>query len=117
MQAGVGVVEGLGMTRRNSWLSHEVGGNVFGQEAIAWRDGAAPINAVGLVGQVDGERFRLFLTPDQRAFGAGDFDAEVVFVADGNLGGSDQGLAAVAQFAIDREVIIQRAAWTWWKFP
>lgn len=89
-------------------LGHEIRRDVFGQEAVAGRDRAAPIDAVGLAGELDGDGLGFFLAPAKRAFGAGDDDAEVVLVADADLGGADEGFAAVAELAIDREVVVQQ---------
>ena len=110
MQPREGVVERFGMTGRNRRLGHQIGGHVLRQETVAGRDRAAPIDTVRLVRQVNREAFGIFLSPDQRAFGAGDGDAEIIFVADANLRGADEGLAAVVQLAVNREVIIQLPA-------
>ena len=91
-------------------LSHEIGGHVFGQEAVTRRHGAAPINAVGLVFQANGKALGFFLTPAERAFLAGNDDAEIILVPDANLGRAHEGLAAVAQFAIGRKMVVQLAA-------
>ena len=52
----------------------------------------------------------LFLAPDERALGAGDLDAEVVLVADADLRGAHEGFAAVAELAVDGEMVVERAA-------
>ena len=98
------------MARRARRLGHQVGRHVLGQETVARGDSAAPIDAVGLARQQDGEGLRLFLAPHQGALGAGDYDAEVVLVADANLRGADEGPAAVAELAVDGEVVVELAA-------
>src|SRR5208283_5175301 len=81
MQPREGVVKRLRMTRRNRRLGHQVGGQVLRQKTVAASDRAAPINAVGLVRQVNREALWFLLLPAERALGAGDDQAEIVFVA------------------------------------
>ena len=82
--------------RRNRGLRHKVARHILRQEAVARRDRSAPVNAVWLVRQVNGNGFGLFLAPAQGAFGAANFDAEIVFVADRNLRCTHQSSGAIA---------------------
>ena len=110
MEAAEGIVESFRVTCWDRRLGHQIGREVFRQETISGGDRTAPIDTVGLVRQADGDFFRFFLFPDQGALGAGDGDAEVILVADANLGGADERFAAVAQLAVDGEVVVEHAA-------
>lgn len=111
VQACKGIMERLGVAAGDGWLGHQVCGQVL-EEAIIGGDAViAPIGAVGLAIQVDMDALGVFLLPDQGSLFATDLDAEIVFVADGNLGSADQCAAvAVTQFAIGGEVVIEWAA-------
>src|ERR1700722_2109708 len=110
MQPGKSVVKRFWVTTWNRRFGHEIGGHVFGQPAISRRNGAAPISSVGLVGQTNGDALRSLRAPAQRTFGAGDYNPEIILIAGANLRRAHHGPAAVAQFAIDRAMVIQLAA-------
>jgi len=98
VQPREGVVECLRVARRDGRLGHEIGGRIFRDEAVAGGDGAAIVEAVGLPHELDREAFRVFLPPHERAFGAGDLDAEVVEVADADLRGADEARAPLSRW-------------------
>jgi len=109
MQACEGIVECFRMSGGNGRFGHEFGRHILRQEAVARRHRTAPIGPVGLVGKEDiealGSSCRQLRVPVCPRSGC-----QVVFEADADLGCAHQGLAAVAQPAIHREVIVQLPA-------
>ena len=110
MQPRERVVEAFGVSRRNRRLRHQLGRHVFGQEPVARRDGASPVDAIRLVRQVNRDALRLLLLPAERALRARDVDAHFVLEADADLRRADERSAAVRQLAVHREVIVEQAA-------
>lgn len=73
VESGVGVVEGFAVAAGDGGFVEQPLRDIA-EEAIVGADLATPVSAVGLVLEEDGDFFRIFLTPLERAFGSGDHD-------------------------------------------
>ncbi len=109
VQACVGVVEGFSVPAGDGWFVEQPLWDVA-EESVIRTDLAAPVGAVGLVLKEDGDFFRVLLTPLECAFGSGDHNTQVVFMANADLRRTDQAFSSIGEFSVGGEVVVDRAA-------